>query len=151
LHTSGANQTPRLERLKLNVGDRFRARLETAINLLVDTPIIASVEEAVDRDGERVLRLGDLVRGRASSDGHHVRVQFDSLETKDGTRSISAVAWYGNAEGLPPYHQGSGGTGRTKRSIGRTAPGDVDAEPPGALEVPLGIVFDIVVVDSSRP
>jgi serine/threonine protein kinase len=148
-----ASESSAIEQLSLKVGDRFRARLEVGISTLVETPVISSVEEPVDREGERILRIGDLLRGRASSDGHRVYVRFDSIETKKGSRSIRAVAQHNHADGLPAQVRGA----NEARAIGGSADHDAhdvlrddDSRNGVVLEVRPGLVFDVVVVESSK-
>jgi serine/threonine protein kinase len=149
---SGTSKSVGFESLNLNVGDRFKARLEMTINSSVDAPIIASVEETVEREGERILRLGDLLRGHASSDDDRIYVRFDSVETRDGLRSIHAVARYHDADGLPAEHRESARTGSADGSVRltpRTTQVGGDPERKTVLEVSPGIVFDVIVVDDS--
>jgi hypothetical protein len=148
---SGTNASPELEPINLKVGDQFEARLDVTISSLVDTPVLASVEKAVEREGERVLRLGDRLRGRASSDGHRVFVRFNSVETSDGLRSISAVAHFHDADGLPAQQRESDGNRRTGGSVAlapRITQGEKESE--RTLEVSPGIVFDVIIVGDSR-
>jgi len=79
---------------ELSVGTRLVARLESAVNSSVKTPLVAAIEYNYERDGQIVVPAGTKAFGtllQADRSGY-VSLQFDSLELPDGTRQrISAT------------------------------------------------------------
>jgi hypothetical protein len=86
------------EALGLKVADRFKARLEVGIVSSVREEVIASVAEDVVRAGKRVLKKGDILRGRSSNDDKRVFIRVQSVET--GGRSL-AVNGYAIDKRMP--------------------------------------------------
>ena len=81
--------------LGLATGTRLRARLESAANSAVRTPVLAVIEYNYEHDGELIVPAGARVVGHmqdADRSGY-VRIEFDSMMMPDGTAvPIQAVA-----------------------------------------------------------
>lgn len=81
--------------LGLATGTRLRARLESAANSAVRTPVMAVIEYNYERNGEIVVPAGTRVIGQmqdADRSGY-VRIEFDSMMMPDGTAvPMQAVA-----------------------------------------------------------
>lgn len=76
-------------------GTRLRARLETAANTAVQTPIVAVVEYNYEQNGETVIPAGAKAFGHleAADQSGYVGVRFDSLMMPDGSSlSLEATA-----------------------------------------------------------
>jgi len=76
-------------------GARLRARLESAVNTAVQTPVIAVIEYNYERNGEIVVPAGSKAVGhlqQADRSGY-VGIRFDSLVMPDGsTTAIEGTA-----------------------------------------------------------
>lgn len=68
-------------------GTKLRARLESAVNTAVPTPVVAVVEYNYERNGEIVIPAGAKVFGRleAADRSGYVGVRFESAEMPDGS------------------------------------------------------------------
>jgi hypothetical protein len=68
-------------------GTRLRARLESAINTAVRTPVVAVVEYNYEQNGEIVIPAGAKAFGHLESADHsgYVGIRFDSLLMPDGS------------------------------------------------------------------
>src|SRR5689334_787418 len=76
-------------------GTRLRARLESAVNTAVRTPVVAVVEYNYEQNGEIVVPAGAKAFGRleAADRSGYVGIHFDSLMMPDGsTVSLEAAA-----------------------------------------------------------
>jgi Bacterial conjugation TrbI-like protein len=76
-------------------GTRLRARLETALNTAVQTPVVAVIEYNYEQNGEIVIPAGAKAFGHleAADQSGYVGVRFDSLMMSDGSSlSLEAVA-----------------------------------------------------------
>ena len=81
--------------LGLPVGSRLRARLESAANTAVRTPILAVIEYNYEREGEIIVPAGSKAIGhiQEADRSGYVRIEFDSLLMPDGSSvSIQAAA-----------------------------------------------------------
>ena len=81
--------------LGLPVGSRLRARLESAANTAVRTPVLAVIEYNYERDGEIVVPAGSKAVGhiQEADRSGYLRIEFDSLLMPDGSSvSIQAAA-----------------------------------------------------------
>lgn len=80
--------------LALPAGTRLMARLQTPVSSAVAAPVVAVVEYNYERDGQILLPAGAKVFGRlveVSSSGY-VGIQFDRVETPDGTHEKIAAS-----------------------------------------------------------
>jgi hypothetical protein len=84
---SGARET-----LALRIGDRFKAKLEVGIVSSVREEVIASVVDDVVRDGKRVLKKGDMLRGRTSNDDKRIFIRFQSVDCGGRPLALNAYA-----------------------------------------------------------
>jgi hypothetical protein len=68
-------------------GTRLRARLESAVNTAVATPVVAVIEYNYERNGAIVVPAGAKIFGRleAADRSGYVGVRFDSLMMPDGS------------------------------------------------------------------
>ena len=71
----------------LTPGTKLRARLESAINSAVSTPVVAVVEYNYEQNGEIVVPAGAKALGRLETADRsgYVALRFDSLLTPDGS------------------------------------------------------------------
>ena len=99
-NSSSAPTTKLLESLSnvdlgigLPPGTRLRARLETAVNTAVQTPVVAVIEYNYEQNGEIVIPAGAKAFGHleAADQSGYVGVRFDSLMIPDGS-SLSLEA-----------------------------------------------------------
>ncbi|HEY1936416.1 MAG TPA: TrbI/VirB10 family protein [Candidatus Angelobacter sp.] len=67
-------------------GTRLRARLESAVNTAVQTPVVAVVEYNYERNGEIIVPAGAKVFGHleAADRTGYIGVRFDSMTMTDG-------------------------------------------------------------------
>jgi hypothetical protein len=67
-------------------GTRLRARLESAVNTAVQTPVVAVVEYNYEQNGEIIVPAGAKVFGHleAADRSGYIGVRFDSMMTPDG-------------------------------------------------------------------
>jgi type IV secretory pathway VirB10-like protein len=82
------SRTPAVEvGIGLPPGTRLRARLESAVNSAVTTPVVAVIQYNYERSGEIVIPAGAKVFGRleAADRSGYVGIRFDSLMMPDGT------------------------------------------------------------------
>lgn len=92
LATSGARMaTSDLEEspvmLELAVGTKLIARLQSAVNSAIKTPVVAAIEYNYERDGEIVVPAGTKALGslqQADRSGN-VAIRFDTIQMLDGT------------------------------------------------------------------
>jgi hypothetical protein len=72
--------------LGLSTGTRLRARLESAANTAVRTPVLAVIEYNYERDGEIVVPAGAKAVGhiQEADRSGYMRIEFDSLILPDG-------------------------------------------------------------------
>jgi type IV secretory pathway VirB10-like protein len=80
-------KTPIVElEIGLPAGTRLRARLESAVNTAVATPVVAVIEYNYERNGEIVIPAGAKVFGRleAADRSGYVGIRFDSMMMPDG-------------------------------------------------------------------
>ncbi len=70
----------------LPAGTRLRAKLESAVNTAVQTPVVAVIEYNYERNGEIVVPAGSKVFGRleAADRSGYIGIRFDSLTMPDG-------------------------------------------------------------------
>lgn len=81
--------------LGLPVGSQLRARLESAANTAVRTPVLAVIEYNYERAGEIIVPAGSKAVGhiQEADRSGYVRIEFDSLLMPDGSSvSIQAAA-----------------------------------------------------------
>lgn len=73
--------------LGLLPGTRLRARLESAVNTAVQTPVVAVIEYNYEQNGEIVIPAGSKVFGHLETADRsgYVGVRFDSLVMPDGS------------------------------------------------------------------
>jgi type F conjugative transfer system protein TrbI len=99
--SSAANQRPQdvAAPIELGVGlapgTRLRARLESAVNTAVRTPVVAVVEYNYEQNGEIVIPAGAKAFGHLESADRsgYVGIRFDSLLMPDGsTVALEAAA-----------------------------------------------------------
>ena len=80
---------------ELPPGTRLVARLESAVNSAISTPVVAGIEYNYEKDGEIVVPAGTRAIGtlqQATRSGD-IAIHFDTLERPDGTvQKIDAVA-----------------------------------------------------------
>src|SRR5260370_23079980 len=79
----------------LSPGTKLRARLESAVNTAVQTPLVAVIEYNYEQDGEIVVPAGAKVFGRLQGADRtgYVAVRFDSMLLPDGLSvSMDAAA-----------------------------------------------------------
>ena len=76
-------------------GTRLVARLESAVNSAISTPVVAGIEYNYEKDGEIIVPAGTRAIGalqQATRSGD-IAIHFDTLERPDGTvQKIDAVA-----------------------------------------------------------
>jgi hypothetical protein len=81
--------------LGLPAGAKLRARLESAVNTAVQTPVVAVIEYNYERNGEIIVPAGSKAIGhlqQADRSGY-LGIRFDSLVMPDGsTTAIEATA-----------------------------------------------------------
>lgn len=67
-------------------GTRLRARLESAVNTAVRTPVVAVIEYNYEKNGELVVPAGAKVFGHVDSADHsgYIGIRFESLRMPDG-------------------------------------------------------------------
>ena len=76
-------------------GTRLRARLESAVNTAVRTPVVAVIEYNYEQNGEIVIPAGAKAFGHLESADHsgYIGIRFESLLMPDGSSvSLEAVA-----------------------------------------------------------
>jgi hypothetical protein len=91
--TSGPNQRPQGAAIPIEFGiglapgTRLRARLESAINTAVRTPVVAVVEYNYEQHGEIVIPAGAKAFGHLESADRsgYVGIRFESLQLPDGS------------------------------------------------------------------
>jgi hypothetical protein len=68
-------------------GTRLRARLESAVNTAVRTPVVAVIEYNYEQNGEIVIPAGAKAFGHLESADHsgYIGIRFDSLLMPDGS------------------------------------------------------------------
>jgi type IV secretory pathway VirB10-like protein len=80
---------------ELPPGTRLVARLESAVNSAISTPVVAGIEYNYQKDGEIIVPAGTRAVGtlqQATRSGD-IAIHFDTLERPDGTvQKIDAVA-----------------------------------------------------------
>ena len=80
---------------ELPPGTRLVARLESAVNSAISTPVVAAIEYNYEKDGEIIVPAGTRAIGtlqQATRSGD-IAIHFDTLERPDGTvQKIEAVA-----------------------------------------------------------
>lgn len=79
----------------LSPGTKLRARLASAVNTAVQTPVVAVIEYNYEQDGEIVVPAGAKVFGRLQGADRtgYVAVRFDSMLLPDGSSvSMDAAA-----------------------------------------------------------
>jgi hypothetical protein len=80
---------------ELPPGTRLMARLESAVNSAISTPVIAGIEYNYEKDGEIIVPAGTRAIGtlqQATRSGD-IAIRFDTLERPDGrVQKIDAVA-----------------------------------------------------------
>jgi hypothetical protein len=90
------DRSPALELgVGLPPGTRLRARLESAVNTAVRTPVVAMIEYNYERDGEIVVPAGAKALGHleAADRSGYLGVRFDSFLMPDGSSlSLEAAA-----------------------------------------------------------
>jgi type IV secretory pathway VirB10-like protein len=92
---SAVPEEPFSPAMTLPAGTRLLARLEYAINSAVRTPVVASIEQNYQQQGEVVVPAGARVLGRVESADRsgYIEVHFDTLLLPDGTtNSMDAMA-----------------------------------------------------------
>jgi len=95
--TRPASAEPEAESLitELPPGTRLVARLESAVNSAISTPVVAGIEYNYEKDGEIIVPAGTRAIGtlqQATRSGD-IAIRFDTLERPDGTvQKIDAVA-----------------------------------------------------------
>jgi hypothetical protein len=90
--SSGPNQRPQDAApiefgIGLVPGTRLRARLESAVNTAVRTPVVAVVEYNYEKNGEIVIPAGAKAFGHLESADHsgYIGIRFESLLMPDGS------------------------------------------------------------------
>lgn len=76
-------------------GTRLRARLESAVNTAIRTPVVAVIEYNYEQNGEIVIPAGAKAFGHLESADHsgYIGIRFDSLLMPDGSSvSLEAAA-----------------------------------------------------------
>jgi hypothetical protein len=75
-------------------GTRLRARLESAINTAVRTPVVAVVEYNYEQNGEIVIPAGAKAFGHLESADHsgYIGIRFDSILMPDGSSAAFEAA-----------------------------------------------------------
>jgi hypothetical protein len=80
---------------ELPTGTRLVARLESAVNSAISTPVVAGIEYNYEKDGEIIVPAGTRAIGtlqQATRSGD-IAIHFDTLERPDGTvQKVDAVA-----------------------------------------------------------
>lgn len=87
--------TPVAWDIGLAPGTRLRARLESAVNTAVRTPVVAVIEYNYEQNGEIVIPAGSKAFGHleAADRSGYVGIRFDSLMFPDGSSvSLEAAA-----------------------------------------------------------
>jgi len=89
------NTTPQIDwGIGLPPGTRLRARLESAINTAVRTPVVAVIEYDYEQDGEIVIPSGAKAFGHleAADRSGYIGIRFDSLQMPNGSSVILEAA-----------------------------------------------------------
>lgn len=92
-NTSGPNQRPQEAATRIDFGiglapgTRLRARLESAVNTAVRTPVVAVIEYNYEQNGEIVIPAGAKAFGHLESADRsgYVGIHFESLQLPDGS------------------------------------------------------------------
>src|SRR5689334_1082835 len=73
--------------ISLAPGTRLRARLESAVNTAVRSPVVAVIEYTYEQNGEIVVPAGAKAFGHLESADHsgYVGIRFESLQLPDGS------------------------------------------------------------------
>jgi hypothetical protein len=91
--SSGPNQRPQDVAASIDFGiglapgTRLRARLESAVNTAVRTPVVAVIEYNYEQNGEIVIPAGAKAFGHLESADHsgYIGIRFESLLMPDGS------------------------------------------------------------------
>lgn len=92
-NTSGPNQRPQEAATRIDFGiglapgTRLRARLESAVNTAVRTPVVAVIEYNYEQNGEIAIPAGAKAFGHMESADRsgYVGIRFESLQLPDGS------------------------------------------------------------------